>query len=89
MREIDLVRFDAAGADRNSLRLEKSVRHRAADQNGVGLFHQRLEHADLIGNFRAAHDDEEWLGRMIEFLVQIFAALSPSESPSPIARRTS
>ena len=68
--EIELVRFHPALADRNSLRLPKRVRHRAADQNGVGLFHQRLDHADLVRDFRAAQNDDERLGRLGQFLAQ-------------------
>ena len=75
-RQIELVGFDPAAPDRNALRFPKRVRHRAADQNGVGLFHQRLDHADLIRNLRAAEDDHERLrrfgqlvGKILDFLL--------------------
>ena len=53
-RQIDLVRFNAARANRDPLGLKKCVRHRTADQKRVGFFHQRFQNADLIGNLRSA-----------------------------------
>ena len=65
-RKIKLIRFHPARADRDSLRLEKCVRHRPADQNGVGFFHKSFQDADLIGNFSSAQDDDERLGWLVE-----------------------
>ncbi len=59
-----LSAFDPAASHVNALGFEKGVRHRAADQNGVGLFHQRFDHADFVGNLRATEDDQERFGRM-------------------------
>ena len=73
--EIDFVRLHAALTNRNPLRFEECVRHRPANQNRVGLFHEGFEHADFVGNLGAPHDDEERFGRLVEFLVQIFQFL--------------
>ena len=59
---------------------EKGVRHRAADQNRVSLFHQRLEYADLIRNFCPTHNNKERLGRMVELFVQIAQFLFHEET---------
>ena len=36
---------------------QEGVRHRAADEEGVGLFHEGGDDLDLVGNLGAAHDD--------------------------------
>ena len=66
-REIELVRLDLARADRDPLRFPERVRHRTADENGVGFFHERFDDANFIRDFRAAHDDDERPGRILEF----------------------
>src|SRR3954452_20441161 len=38
------------------LRLEEREAHRPADQDGVGLLQERLEHADLVGHLGTADD---------------------------------
>ena len=58
-REIELVVFDERLPDRQPLRLQKCVSHRAADQHRVGKLHQVLHHFDLVGNFRAAENRDE------------------------------
>src|SRR6202022_3088420 len=73
--EVRFVRFDATGADWNSLGFEKRLPHPPADQDRVGLLHQRFEDADFIGHLRAAHDYEEGLGRIIQLFVQILQLL--------------
>ena len=62
--QIELIVFDAAVADGDALRLVKRVGHRAADQEGVRLLHQRLDDADLVRNLRAAENDDERPGRV-------------------------
>ena len=52
-RETDLVRFNAARADWNSLRFQKRVRHGAADENRVRLFHQRFQNTDFVRHLGA------------------------------------
>ena len=86
--QINFVGLDPACANRNSLRLEKRVRHRAANQNRVGLFHQRLHHSDFIRHFRAAHDDDERFARVIEFLVQIVKFLFHQQTHRRLSRQT-
>ena len=74
-RQVCFVRLNAAGTDRNSLGFEKRIRHRAADQNRLGLFYQRFENADLIGYFRSAHDHDERLGRVVQLFMEILQLL--------------
>ena len=62
-REIELVVLHERLPDRQPLRLEKCVSHRAADQHRVGELHQILHHFDFVGNFRAAqHGDKRPIG---------------------------
>ena len=74
-RQVCFVRFNAAVTDRNSLGFEKRIRHRAADQDRIGLFHQRFEDADFIGDFRSAHDHDERLDRVVQLFMEILQLL--------------
>ncbi len=70
--EIELVGFDAARSDADALGFEKGVGHRPADKEGVGLLHEGLDDADLVGHLRAAQDDEEGPFGRRQLLVEIF-----------------
>ena len=52
--EVELVIFHERLPYRLALRFQKGVRHRAADEHGVGKLHQILHDFDFVGNFRAA-----------------------------------
>src|SRR5437867_4221343 len=67
VREVELVRFHAALAGRDALRLEERVSHRAGDEEDIGLFHQRFDDADLVGDLRAAEDYEKGARGTLEF----------------------
>ena len=63
-RRLELVVLDERPADRDALRLEERVRHRAADEQRVDLAEQVLDDLDLVRDLRAAEDgDERALGR--------------------------
>ena len=49
-----------------ALGLEEREAHRAADEHGVGALQEGLEHADLVGDLRAADDRHERAGRVLE-----------------------
>ena len=57
--EIEFVTLYPAATHTDPFGFEEGVCHRAADQNRVGFFHQRLDHADFVRNFGAAQDDDE------------------------------
>ena len=58
-RLVELVVFDERFPDRHAARLEKRVRHRAADEQAVHLGQQVLDDFDLVRHFRAAEDRDE------------------------------
>ena len=61
--DVDLVLLEQALADLVALRLEEGEDHPAADQQRVGLAEQVVDHAELVGDLRAAeHDDVGPLG---------------------------
>ena len=71
-RKIEFIRFHTACADRDSLRLKECICHGAADQNAVGLSHQRFQNTDFVGNLRSAQNDDERFDRFIEPFAQMF-----------------
>ncbi len=73
--EIELIVFHAAVADGDALGLVKRVRHRAADQERVRLFHQRFDDADLVGHLRAPKDDHEGPRGFGKFSLEVFEFL--------------
>ena len=62
--EIELILLAQRGADRAALRLGEGVGHAAADDNGVALVDQVVDHVDLVGNLRAAQNGNERTGRV-------------------------
>ena len=60
---VELVLLEQALADLVALRLEEGEDHAAADQQPVGLAEQVVDHAELVGDLRAAeHHDVGPLG---------------------------
>ena len=70
LRELQLVILDQRVADFPALRLVERVRHRAADYQGVDLVDEVLDHADLVGDLRAAEYGDEGPGGIREHLVE-------------------
>src|SRR5882724_3329047 len=58
-REVQLVIFDERLADGLAVGFEKRVSHAAANQHGVGDFHQVLDDFDLVADFGAAKNHDE------------------------------
>ena len=59
MGDVDLVAFHQRFADCEAFGQLERVRHCTADQDGIGLFQQAIDHLDLIGDLRAAEDHYE------------------------------
>jgi hypothetical protein len=55
-RRVDEFVLDERLPDREAARLEEGVGHRAADQQGVDLAEQVLDHLELARHLRAAED---------------------------------
>ncbi len=75
--QFDLVGFDERLAGRHALRFEERVGHRTADQHGVALGQQVLNHRDFVGDLGATEDHHEGplgtlrrLGQVVDFLLQ-------------------
>ena len=58
-RQIELVVFDERFPYGQSLRLEKRIRHAAADQRGVGNLHEVFNHFDFVADFCAAKNRDK------------------------------
>ena len=71
-RGVLVIGFDEGFAGLDAVRQLERVSHRAADENGVGLFQQTVNDLDLVGNFCAAKDDYEWPGRFFQFITKEF-----------------
>ena len=71
-RHVRLVRFDERFADLETLRQLERVSHRAADENRVRLFEQAVNDLDLVGNLRAAENDDERTRRLLQFVAEKF-----------------
>ena len=54
-----LVPLDERLADREALGQLERVRHRAADEDRVGLVEQPIDHLDFIGDLCAAENHDE------------------------------
>ena len=79
-REVELVRLDQALPDRDLLRLEEGVGHGAADEHGVRLGDQVLEHLDLVGDLGAAEERHERALRRAERLPEVLDLLDDEEA---------
>ena len=67
--------LDPAVADRQALRLQKRVRHRAADQHRLATFDQAVEHPELVGDLGAADDRDERLHGLRQDLPEVVELL--------------
>ena len=68
--DVDLVGLNQRLAGALAQRVEKGVRHAAADQQRVGLVQQVVDHVDLAGDLGAADDGDEGPVRLGEHLAQ-------------------
>ncbi len=68
-----------------SLRLQKCVRHRAADQDRVGLLQQVLDDRDLVRHLRAAEDADERPCRVRQRSAEVFQFLLHQETGRALA----
>ena len=57
--QLNLVRLADGGADGIAQSVHKGVSHTAADDQGIDLFQQVVDNADLVGNLGAAQDGDE------------------------------
>ena len=63
---LDLIGLDERVADVRALRDEERERHRAADEELVAAFEQRVDHAELVAHLHAAEHHDERLLRRVE-----------------------
>ena len=68
--DVRLVRFDQRFAGLVALRQAERVSHRAANQDRVRLFQQPVNDLDLVRNLRAAENDDERAGRLLQFVAE-------------------
>ena len=66
--EVELVVLADGGTDRLALCLEEGVCHTAADDEGVALFDEVVDNADLVGDLGAAEDGDEGTGGILKSL---------------------
>ena len=78
-RRVEHFIFNQRIAHRDTLRLEESVCHAAADQQHIAFAQQRFDHADLVGYFRAAQNGDEWTLRRFDGAAQVVQFLFHQE----------
>ena len=78
-QSLDAVGLHERVADAVALRGEERERHRAADEDRVAPFEQRVDHAELVAHLRAAEHGDERVLRRVE---QTPSSTSTSRSSS-------
>ena len=84
-RKLELVVFNERASDGDSLGFEKGVGHRAANQHRISNAQQVLDDFNLVGNFRAAENGDEWPLRAGQDLSAGTEVRAPSASRPRIA----
>ena len=69
--EVHFVFFDQRLADLLPLRLQKCVGHASADDDGIHLVHQILNHPDFVAHLGTAQNGDKRLLRMLQGFAQI------------------
>ncbi len=85
-----LIVFDQRLADGEAFGFQKRVGHRAANQQPIDFaIDERVDHRNLVRDFGAAEDCDEWMLRILNDAAEILEFLFHQQTGRRLARRTS